>query len=61
MKLKSFGLGGSGIELGEVGRSFIVEYSYKLLASTYLIYDVGFLAYYDLENLLVASEYLKKS
>ena len=52
LKLKSFELTQISIS---VGRSYIIEYQYKLLASKYMIHEVGLLMSYDFKDLLLAS------
>ena len=52
LKLKSFELTQISIS---VGRSYIIEYPYKLLASKYMIHEVGLLISYDFKDLLLAS------
>ena len=52
LKLKSFELTQISIS---VGRSYIIEYQYKLLASKYMIHEVGLLISYDFKDLLLAS------
>ena len=52
LKLKSFELTQISIS---VGRSYIIEYPFKLLASKYMIHEVGLLISYDFKNLLLAS------
>ena len=52
LKLKSFESTQISIS---VGRSYIIEYPYKLLASKYMIHEVGLLISYDFKDLLLAS------
>ena len=52
LKLKSFELTQISIS---VGRSYIIEYPYKLLASKYMIHEVGLLISYGFKDLLLAS------
>ena len=52
LKLKSFELTQISIS---VGRSYIIEYQYKLLASKYMIHEVGLLISYGFKDLLLAS------